>query len=114
KTIAPDVNETKILELLDQHPKATLVVSPIGAQGFILGRGNLQVSPAVLRRIGARNEIVVATPGNWRRRRSSASTRAIRSSTRSSCAASTSSSSLDIELRNSIRSKDEQPLLAEE
>src|SRR5438034_11320567 len=37
--------------------------SPIGAQGFILGRGNLQVSPAVLRRIGARNVIVVATPG---------------------------------------------------
>ncbi len=63
KTIAPDVNETKLLELLDQHPKATLVVSPIGAQGFILGRGNLQVSPAVLRRIGARNVIVVATPG---------------------------------------------------
>jgi len=37
-------------------------VSPIGAQGFILGRGNLQVSPEVLRRIGTRNVVVVATP----------------------------------------------------
>jgi len=63
KTIAQDLNEKRILELLDRHPKAKLVVSPIGAQGFILGRGNLQVSPAVLRRIGTENLIVVATPG---------------------------------------------------
>jgi predicted polyphosphate/ATP-dependent NAD kinase len=62
KTIAKDVNETEILRLLDRYPKAQLVVSPIGGQGFILGRGNLQVSPTVLRRIGTRNVIVVATP----------------------------------------------------
>src|SRR5437879_11711695 len=62
KTIAKDVNEAAILHLLDQHPKALLVVSPVGGQGFILGRGNLQVSPAVLRRIGTRNVTVVATP----------------------------------------------------
>lgn len=63
KTIAKDVNESRLLELLERHPKAKLVVSPIGAQGFVLGRGNLQVSPAVLRRIGIPNLIVVATPG---------------------------------------------------
>ena len=62
KTIAKDLNEKGILALLDRHPNAKLVVSPIGAQGFILGRGNLQVSPAVLRRIGTKNVIVVATP----------------------------------------------------
>jgi len=62
KTIAKDLNEKGILALLDGHPKAKLVVSPIGAQGFILGRGNLQVSPTVLRRIGTKNVIVVATP----------------------------------------------------
>ncbi len=62
KTIAKDLNEKGILALLDRYPKAKLVVSPIGAQGFILGRGNLQVSPAVLRRIGTKNVIVVATP----------------------------------------------------
>jgi predicted polyphosphate/ATP-dependent NAD kinase len=63
KTIAKDLNEARLLDLLEGHPKAKLVVSPIGAQGFILGRGNLQVSPAVLRRIGIPNVIVVATPG---------------------------------------------------
>ncbi|MEK6988096.1 MAG: ATP-NAD kinase family protein [Candidatus Thermoplasmatota archaeon] len=62
KTIAKDLTEKGLLALLDRHPRATLVVSPIGAQGFILGRGNLQISPAVLRRIGTRNLTVVATP----------------------------------------------------
>jgi predicted polyphosphate/ATP-dependent NAD kinase len=62
KVIAKDLNESSILALLDRYPRAKLVVSPIGAQGFILGRGNLQLSPAVLRRIGTKNLIVVATP----------------------------------------------------
>ena len=62
KTIAKDLDERGILGLLDRYPKAKLVVSPIGAQGFVLGRGNLQVSPEVVRRIGSRNLIVVATP----------------------------------------------------
>jgi predicted polyphosphate/ATP-dependent NAD kinase len=62
KTIAKDVNEADILRLLDRYRTAKLVVSPIGAQGFILGRGNLQISPEVLRRIGPQNVVVVATP----------------------------------------------------
>lgn len=62
KTIEMDLNEARILGLLERHPKAKLVVSPIGAQGFFLGRGNLQLSPEVLRRIGAKNIVVVATP----------------------------------------------------
>jgi predicted polyphosphate/ATP-dependent NAD kinase len=62
KTIEKDLNETRILAALDRYPNAKLVVSPIGAQGFILGRGNLQASPEVIRRIGTRNVIVVATP----------------------------------------------------
>lgn len=62
KTIAKDLDERRILALLNQHAKAKLVVSPIGAQGFVLGRGNLQVSPEVVRRIGVRNLLVVATP----------------------------------------------------
>ena len=62
KTVAKDLDERRILDLLNRHPKAKLVVSPIGAQGFVLGRGNLQVSPEVMRRIGVRNLLVVATP----------------------------------------------------
>ncbi|TLZ71965.1 MAG: ATP-NAD kinase [Methanobacteriota archaeon] len=62
RTVAKDVDERSLLRLLDQHPKAKLVVSPIGAQGFLLGRGNPEASPDVLRRIGTRNVIAVATP----------------------------------------------------
>lgn len=63
RIVGTDLNEKGILALLDRHPVAKVVVCPIGAQGFILGRGNLQISPAVLRRIGPKNVIVVATPG---------------------------------------------------
>jgi len=62
KTIEKDLNEKRILAVLDRHRDAKLVVSPVGAQGFILGRGNLQASPEVVRRIGTKNVIVVATP----------------------------------------------------
>ena len=62
RLIAKDLDEKGLLALLSDYPKAKLVVSPIGAHGCVLGRGNLQVSPEVVRRIGARNVIVVATP----------------------------------------------------
>ena len=62
RTVAKDLDEKGILALLARYPKAKLVVSPIGAQGFVLGRGNLQVSPEVVRRVGVQNLVVVATP----------------------------------------------------
>ncbi|MGI0148339.1 MAG: ATP-NAD kinase family protein [Thermoplasmata archaeon] len=64
--VAADLDEAGILRLLDAHPAAKLVLSPIGAQGFVLGRGNLEVSPAVVRRIGPGNVLVVATPDKLR------------------------------------------------
>jgi predicted polyphosphate/ATP-dependent NAD kinase len=60
--VGKDVNEEQILKLLKKYPKAKILLSPIGAQGFILGRGNLQLSPAVINKIGIENIIVVATP----------------------------------------------------
>jgi len=60
--IKSDVTEHDLLDLLATHPKAKLVLSPIGAQGFILGRGNLQLSPAVIRKVGIDNIIIVSTP----------------------------------------------------
>jgi predicted polyphosphate/ATP-dependent NAD kinase len=65
--VARDVDEARILELLDRHPTAFVVVSPIGAQGFVLGRGNLQLSPEALRRIGPEHLIVIATPAKLMR-----------------------------------------------
>lgn len=61
-TIASDLNEQEILDLLHQYPKVKVILSPIGAQGFIFGRGNLQFSPDVIRTIGIDNIIVISTP----------------------------------------------------
>jgi predicted polyphosphate/ATP-dependent NAD kinase len=62
KLLAQDINEEQILKLLKKYRKAKLLLSPIGAQGFILGRGNLQLSPTVINKIGIENIIVVSTP----------------------------------------------------
>ena len=58
--IASDVTETELLGLLDGTP-ATIVVTVIGGQGYILGRGNQQISPAVVRKVG-KDQIVVVAP----------------------------------------------------
>lgn len=50
-------------DLLDLPMGVELVLSPIGAQGFFLGRGNLPLTPAVLSRLAIPDDIlVVATP----------------------------------------------------
>ena len=53
-----DVSESEILKLVDGRSK--IVVSPIGGQGFLFGRGNQQISPHVLRRVGLQNLIIVS------------------------------------------------------
>lgn len=62
KIVGKDLNEREILELMEHYPRRRLILSPIGAQGFVLGRGNLQLSPEVIRKIGGENIVVVATP----------------------------------------------------
>ena len=59
--LARDVNEQQILRAV-QGKQATIIVSPIGKQGFILGRGNQQLSPEVIRRTGKEDIWVLATP----------------------------------------------------
>lgn len=61
KLLARDVNERQILEAIKDKP-AAIIMSPIGKQGFILGRGNQQLSPAVVIEVGKKNILVLATP----------------------------------------------------
>ena len=67
-TVHNDLNEHGLLEVISAHVDENgqrpllLLLSPMGGQGFLIGRGNLQLSPAVLRLIGHGNILGVATP----------------------------------------------------
>ena len=61
--IYQDLNEEGLLKRLQSHAGSMLLLlSPMGGQGFLIGRGNLQLSPDVLRAIGIDNILGIATP----------------------------------------------------
>lgn len=62
KLLIKDASERDLLALLNKEKSIKVIVSPIGAQGFILGRGSQQISSAILRRVGEENLIIVSTP----------------------------------------------------
>jgi predicted polyphosphate/ATP-dependent NAD kinase len=66
--VANDLSEQQILALLDNVTcvSAKIVVTAIGGQGHIFGRGNQQLSPAVIRRVGTDNIMIVATRNKLR------------------------------------------------
>lgn len=62
RLVARDADEKTLLELIRNEPRVKIIISPLGAQGFILGRGSQQISSNVVEKVGIDNIIVVATP----------------------------------------------------
>ncbi|WP_184791797.1 ATP-NAD kinase family protein [Phytomonospora endophytica] len=56
--LAADADAAALLRLSTGRP-ARIVVSPIGGQGFLFGRGNQQITPALLRAVGRDGVVVV-------------------------------------------------------
>jgi len=66
KIIEKDLNEKTILELLEKFDECEIIISPIGGQGFIFGRGNKQFTPKVIKKIGKKNLIIISTEDKMR------------------------------------------------
>jgi len=59
--VGEDLNETGIIELLDKYQKVKIIITPIGGQGFVFGRGNKQLTPKILKKVGKNNIIIIGT-----------------------------------------------------
>jgi predicted polyphosphate/ATP-dependent NAD kinase len=60
KLLISDATESQLLAAIKGKP-AKIVVTPIGGQGFLFGRGNQQISSAVIREVGRENVSVLST-----------------------------------------------------
>ncbi|KKN50477.1 hypothetical protein LCGC14_0632450 [marine sediment metagenome] len=63
QNIGTDLNEQGILNLLSKYENKKIIITPIGGQGFIFGRGNKQITPKILKLVGGKNILIIASKG---------------------------------------------------
>ena len=61
RLICSDATASDLLQQVQQTQTCKLVITLIGGQGHLFGRGNQQLSPELIRRIGRDNIVVVAS-----------------------------------------------------
>lgn len=61
KVIARDANEKTILDRAGERRPLKLIIGVVGGQGYVLGRGNQELSPDVIRRAGRANITIIAS-----------------------------------------------------
>ena len=60
RLLGRDMNEKALLPLVDKG-SAKIIISPIGGQGYLFGRGNQPISPSIIRKVGIENVILVGS-----------------------------------------------------
>lgn len=59
--VVKDAWEKDLLDTINRYGRVKLVITPIGGQGFLFGRGNQQISPRVLSLVKKEDIMIVAT-----------------------------------------------------